>query len=797
MNNRRNSPPRRRRRSLAPPGVRRERRIRFVGGFLIFCMLGLIFRVWYIQDRHGEEFAAFAAMEQSRRAANRVDATFAAERGGFLDRHMHPITETQQVFTVFLDAQALHLRHLRLSTSEEDIRDEVFYAIFSALNVPIWNLQEALRADPLTGELVMREGRYRYVLRTNVAAEIAIPLTDEFPELHREEESLRWHQDPLFAPHVIGFMRGDAIWGLESQYNDELEGEEGRNIWAQGETETVPVRHGHTIITTLDSEIQRLAQDTADRTFSQHSSNGVGIIVMDPHTSGILAMAQAPTFSLADPFNPDYFTDLQLAYEWEELTDGQRAYRASRLWSNYHITGSNEPGSVFKPFVIAAGIEEGVITRHTTFFCEGVRTIHDMPVSCHNEWGCGTISLRRALYRSCNLAMADINRALTRDVFYMYRGYFGFGERTGIDFPGEDAVSSPAVMYPRGRIGPVELATSSMGQGFNATTLQLINGYAALINGGILRRPHFVSQIIDINGNPVYTRDSQQFVRQVISQETSDFMRNEMRFVVSNTEHNPPHVYRGTGRLAHIPGHDIAGKTGTAQQGIRADRIHNLSFITFFPASDPQYLILITIDRIEDDNLFAGDTVAPIMREFISELIRMKNIAPVGNVEPAPGDLAGAAMPDFAGYRLAEAVSTAIRMNAAGYQATGGGIIVSHTWPPAGHPMPENSPIIFYLDPETRISERMTTMPDVVGLTADMAERILEDANLTPVLLVERAVVSDEENFAPRTFNVERPEEGEDFVPPPPVASPYVVFQQSPAPGMEIEQGTQVIVRAR
>ncbi|MCL2356443.1 MAG: penicillin-binding transpeptidase domain-containing protein [Defluviitaleaceae bacterium] len=778
-----------RKRKNIPPGVRRERRIKFMGAFLIFCVLGLIFRIWYIQDRHGDDFTTWAAREQARREMGRAQATFTPERGNIWDRNMQPITNSQQVFTLYMDVEALHIRNQAAGTGNA-VRDEVFHAIIMQLGVPLWDLENLFALDDNTGELAIRAGRNSRAIAHNVPADVAIELTDTFRELHRREGSYRWHPDPFFAPQVIGFMRGDAITGLERRYREELAGEAGHNIWAQGGIESVPVRHGHTIITTFDSEIQRLAQQFVNDTFLEHPAQGVGMIVMDPNTSEILAMAQAPTFSLSDPFNPEYFTDPFLAEYWDELTEGQRAYYVNRrLWNNYHITGSNEPGSVFKPFVIAAAIEEGVIMGNTQFHCEGVRFIHEMRVPCHNEHGCGNLSLRRALYRSCNLAMATINHDMGRDTFYRYRGYFGFGERTGIDFPGEDAVSHPLVMYPRARLNDVEMATSSMGQGFNATTIQLINGYAALINGGILRQPFFVSQIIDANHNPVYTREPQD-IRRVISQETSDFMRNEMRYVVSMQGNNG-----GTGRRSYIAGFDVAGKTGTAQQGVREDRIHNLSYISFFPASDPQFLILMTIDRIEDDQLFAGNTVVPITGDFIRELIRMRNIQPVGEVENPVAEYFGHPMPDFSGQRMTEAVRTAVNMNVVGYQTPGGGTVISHTWPPAGLPVPETAPIIFYLDPTSRVSERMATVPDVVGMTAAVAARVLEDANFTTVLTTERVAPppSAEEEFTARTFGAELA--GENLAPPPPL--PYVVFQQFPAPGVEIEQGTQIIIRAR
>jgi stage V sporulation protein D (sporulation-specific penicillin-binding protein) len=789
-----NAPPgRKRRRSLTPASVRRARRAVAMGVLMMFCIFGLVFRIYYIQTVHGEEYTRAAIMQEARRYIDRAHAIFEPVRGGFVDRNGQPITGTQQVFTLTLNAEALNQRYQRerQRSPNVDIRDEIFNAISLSLNIPRWELMEMVRTDE-NGVLVVQEGRRHRVLAREVEAEIAIPLSEMFAEINRNETSFRWYHDPMFAPQVIGFTRGDSTWGLELQYQAELTGAPGRSTWVLGETEIVPVRDGYTIVTTLDGEIQRLAQQYVDRTYIQHPSSFVGMIVMDPFTGEILAMAQAPTFSLEEPFNPEYFTDPILSEIWDSLDAGTRANQVMSLWRNYHTTRSSEPGSVFKPFVIAAAIEEGVISRNATFHCEGVRVIHEMEVRCWNDWGCGTMSLRRALYRSCNLAMATINREMGRDTFYRYRGYFGFGERTGIDLPGEESVSHPSVMYPYNMLNAVEMATSGMGQGFNATTIQLITGYAALINGGELLRPYLVSQIVDSN-NTVVRQTEPQVVRRVISPETSDFIREEMRYVVAMRpgvgEHN------STAWRSYIPGHSIGGKTGTAQQGVRDDRNHNLSYISFMPVENPQFLVLFTIDHIEDDLRFAGDTVPPIVREFYLDLIRMRNIQPSDAEVDVTPELFGTPMPNFAGQRLTEVVRDIINMGTIGYQVVGGGTVISHTWPAAGHLMPETSPIIFYMNPDTRISERMITVPDVVGLRAEAAGTLLMNAGLpAPLLVTDTRTQSNDSNFNPRTAGAEPVGEGGA---PPPAPAVYTVYQQFPAAGSEIEQGTQVMIRAR
>lgn len=765
------------------------RRTVALGVLFTLCIFGLIFRMWYLQHVHGEDYNRFAARQRALKDIERVFEVFSPMPGGFVDRHMQPITGTQQVFTVYLDAYALNQRYQagRRAFADNDIREEVFNAISMSLDLPIWKLYEMMRTDD-EGNLIMTSGQRRRVLRHDVSVDIAIPLTDMFTEVRREETSLRWYQDPFFAPQVIGFMRGDSVWGLEAQYRTELEGEQGRNVFVQGETETVPVRDGHTIVTTLDGEIQRLAQYYVDRTFLQHPSQFVGMIVMNPFTGEILAMAQAPTFSLADPFNPEYFTDPHLAEIWEQLDSEQRTNEVMSLWRNFHTTRSSEPGSTFKPFVIAAAIEEGAITRHNIFYCEGRRDILGQTIGCWNEHGCGTLSLRRALYRSCNLAMVDINRMLTRKLFYRYRGYFGFGERTGIDLPGEECVSSPLVMYPFAMLNPVEMATSSMGQGFNATTIQMINGYAALINGGTLMRPFLVSQIVDNQGNIVQQTEPTE-VRRVISTETSDFIRTEMRYVVSMR----PGVgeLTGTGWRSYIPGFSIGGKTGTAQQGVRADRINSLTYISFMPVNNPQFLVLMTIDQIEDYNLLASDTVVPIVREFYMDLIRLRNIQPTDDAGDIASDVMATPMPDFSGQNLIKAVHTAINMGTGSYHVVGSGTIISHTWPAPGQPMPETATITFFMDSETRTEGRMTIVPDVESLTAQTASFLLLEAGLPAVLITNRSATGDND-FRPHTINSETMEEGENAA-----TLSYVVYRQFPAAGAEIEQGTQVIIRAR
>ena len=778
----------------------RRRRDRRAVGLCVLCFLcfGVLFyRVWYWQTNYGEEFSRRVVATVARQEQNRAGREIIPSRGNIVDRNMQPIASSQPVYNVFIDVTLLH--EGRSTMSGRTAWENTLNALHEQLNVPRRELLALFDTDTgfYDGEL-LRRSNHRYVAH-QIPAAIALPLAGEFRHVHLTEISQRWYHDPFFAPQVIGFLRGDAIWGLEAFYDNELSGERGRNFWMQGEVEEIPVRDGFTLITTLDADIQRLAQSLVDETFRNmvNPTEAVAMIVQDPNTGEILAMAQAPTFSLADPANPDYITDFALQANWDYLTEGQQLTYMNRLWSNFHTTRSYEPGSIFKPVVIAAAMEEGVLTPQCTFYCAWSRDIYDVTLWCWRRFGHGRIGLSEAVYSSCNMAMIDIMNRLGRDNFYRYRGYFGFGERTGIDFPYEFAVSSPAVMYTFSQLGAVQLATSSMGQGFNATSLQSINAFATLINGGNVMQPLLVSHVVDASGNVVYHNEP-QIIRRAISEQTSDFIRREMQNVVT--------AERGTGRASAIPGHTVAGKTGTGQQE-RELGINSLTYISYTPVENPEFLVLMVIDHVYDpnDQLFAGNTVVPVVRQFFEELIRMRGLqSSDGTYDLGDWEIAMGAeiMPDFTGQRLSDVVRNLTNLGYGGFQVVGSGTHISHTIPAAGRIMPQNAPIFFHMDESTRIDSQMTLVPDVVGQSAEQAGTLISAAGLTVALMTEDRNASDPNQNTLDARTASPPpattyENGQPVAATPQEPLPYIVYMQFPAPGTEVERGTQVILRAR
>ncbi|MCL2602888.1 MAG: penicillin-binding transpeptidase domain-containing protein [Defluviitaleaceae bacterium] len=744
---------------------RRNRRAVLIS--IVFCLLfgGLLYEIWYIQTVHGEDY--------SRRASawiiDRVDhlsPPIVPNRGGIMDRNMQPLAVSHPVYNVVLDRTMLAYReNLAIQRNTRAWMDDTLTALHEALDIPMADLRALFVRDA--------DGAWQSVIRDNwyivareIPANIALPLRDGFRDIYVEEVSLRVYPDPFLAPHVLGFTRGDAQWGLESRYNTMLSGTPGRIFRAFGADNTptreeLPVQHGLTLITTLDSDIQRLAQATVDHTLATVPGDAVALLVMDPFTGEILAMAQAPNFSLADPANHELFTDPAIAAAWGHMTTEEQTNAWFGIWRNYHTTRSFEPGSIFKPIVIAAALEEGVISHNDVFFCNGSHKVGDRTINCFNGIAHGSVTVSEVIEVSCNVATMQIMQRLGADAFYRYRGYFGYGERTGIDLPGEEAVSSPLVMYTRDQLGPVQLATSSIGQGFNNTSIQAAASFAALINGGNLMRPFIVSHIVDASG-AVVQENRPQVIRSVISQGTSDWIRREMELVISGN--------RGTGRQTRIPGHTIGGKTGTAERGAAREDV-SLGYWIFTPVENPEFLIFAVIDNVIP-GMTAGNTLAPILRAFTEDLILLRNLppsegpymedwhSPVLGLEP---------MPDLNGQRVTDVVRNLINQGIL-FQIHGGGTIVDHHFPAAGFsmPQPNSIPVQLHTDPTTRAEGGMTFMPNVVDLNAEQAHEFVRDALLMPILFGG---------------------EGE--------RANYEVYRQFPAPGTEVPQGMQVMLRVR
>lgn len=769
----------------------RNRQATFVGVVLTIMLLALGFRIyWYQTGERGDSLRIESARQQNLTVRAAALQTIPASRGEILDRNMQPLALSRPVYDVFIDVVRLHDESNRNELGRQTlqyVREAVIYHFGSSDDWTFLTLDAhfALNSE---GQLARRN--HHLIVGRNVEPALAHYLRDRFRHVHATRQTQRFYPAPTVAPQVVGFERGGYLWGLESFYNTYLTGTPGRRFSAHGEVEEIPVVHGHTLVTTIDMEIQRLAQASVDRTFREMNADFAGVIIMQPFTGEIFAMAQAPSFSLANEFDPHLTTDTWLQANWDAMTPSQQVTEMQRMWRNFHISYTYEVGSVFKPFIIAAAIEEGVISRNQYFICTGRKVVFpgEPPLPCHSTHG--RINLTTAIYRSCNVAMFYIANMMGRDMFYRYRGYFGFGERTGIDLSGERCVSERVLMYTHAALGPVQLATSSMGQGFNATTIQSITAFSALINGGNLMQPFVVSHILDSDGN-IVQENKPTIIRPVISPQTSHFMREQMHYVVAapgGTAH----------RYGRIPGHTLGGKTGTAQQGRRDAGINTLTYIAYTPVENPEFVVLMVVHRIcRDAYGGSGRELSPRTARLIEEIITHRGMP------PSDGPYAQSAwqyhtapdtMPHYEGQRLVDAVRDLSTRSTVGYEVIGSGTIVDSTIPAPGAPMPQNVPVFFRMVANTELEGQMVTVPDLVGLTDVQALHVLHEFGLPLQHL--GSLVANITHNEPRTTNPLTQEELDEGAQTQ-AQTAYVIYRQYPAPGTELARGTPVMIRAR
>ena len=331
---------------------------------------------------------------------------------------------------------------------------------------------------------------------------------------------------------------------------------------------------------------------------------------MNPNTGEILAEASYPNYDLNNPRDlSKYYSEDALAKMKEE----EKLNILNKLWNNFCVSDTYEPGSTAKPFTMAAALESGTLGGNETYKCKGYTVVAGHTIRCSNYRSHGTETLSDVIANSCNVAMISIADSLGAKAFCKYQGYFSFGQKTGIDLPGEAETSG--LIYSAEDMGPVELATNAFGQGFNVTMTQMVAAFSSLINGGNYYQPHIVKQIQDENGNVIENKNP-VLLKKTVSEETSEMLRAYMKQTMTS----------GTGQNAQVKGYSIGGKTGTAEKLPRGNGKYLLSFIGFAPAENPEVLIYVVIDEPNVEKQATSQLVTDLSREIMEEAFPYLNI---------------------------------------------------------------------------------------------------------------------------------------------------------------------------
>lgn len=521
------------------------------------------------------------------------------------------------------------------------------------------------------------------------------------------EEAKRYYPNENLASHILGFVGrdGQGLDGVELQYDKYLKGKEGKIVTqTDGKARELPMspeqyikpQDGDNVYLTIDAVIQHFAEKAVEQALSDNKAKKAIGVVMDPKTGEILALTNKPDF------NPNGFPapELKTAKDIEEAT------------RNAAVKDTYEPGSTFKIITSAAGLDSGAVKPDDTFYDPGYKIVAGQRIKCWRSYNPhGHETFVEGVQNSCNPVFMEVGERMGVNTFYNYINQFGFGQKTGLDLPGEGR----GLLQKQDNVGPVELATISFGQGISVTPVQLVTAISAAVNGGQLITPHVMKQVKDNDGN-IVVDNKPQIVRRVISEQTSETLRPILESVVSE----------GTGKAAYIEGYRIGGKTGTAETYQAGKYIS--SFVAFAPADDPKIVVLVVVQEPNAGTYFGSTVAAPAVKSIISDTFDYWGIKP--NIE-GQQPIETITVPDVRNMTLEEASK---KLDEAGltHEIAEEGSIVVDMMPKPGAKVPSNTVIILYAESQQALSETRGNIevPDLFGLSIREAEEELEKIGL-------------------------------------------------------------------
>ena len=522
-------------------------------------------------------------------------------------------------------------------------------------------------------------------------------------------DTKRYYPLKAFMSQVIGYTTIDGVGqdGVESAYDKYLAGTAGRLVYEKdgsgreipyGSETYVEAEDGCDVVLTLDAVVQSSLERATEECLSVNNANYAMAIVMKVKTGEVLGLTVKPDFDLNDPPRDD-------------LT------ALSSLSRDRIAADAYEPGSVFKIITLSSALEEGVISLDSTFYCPGYKIVDGQRIKCWSN-NHGSQDLAEAVQNSCNSAFMEIALRLGTEKFYQYIYNFGFGSSTESGLTGE----SGGIVRNQKYIKSFDLARIGFGQTVAVTAIQMATAISAAVNGGNLMQPYIVKGIYSQEGDTILENEP-TVVRRVISEETSATVRQLLVGVVE----------QGSGRNCYIPGYSIGGKTGTSQKyenGKVASGKNVASFVAFFPADDPEYLVYLVVDEPKVGTVFGSTCAAPYVRDVVEDMLKYYNIAPVyedGETEES----INAEVPNVVGMTLTEANSS---LRSAGFEALADGTgTVTAQAPQAGATVPKGTSIQLYTSEPAEVydlSDDEVTVPDLMGLTAGAAYEQLEALGL-------------------------------------------------------------------
>ena len=694
-----------------------QRTMRLLAIIIILGFGATIFGMGYSQLYKGDFFKTKAETQQL------SDTAITAQRGIIYDANMSVLAQSASAWKISLNATAF-------AEIPAKAQEQVYSVLINTLGV--------------TREYLENKASYKQYNSVSIKTKVEKEAKDKleafvkgtFIDKNNNEQSFgsvvmidedvkRYYPYSTLASQILGFTGTDnnGLSGLESYYNSTLTGVDGRVISARSNSSVAQdieyksvyeAKQGTSLVLTVDETIQRYLENALSSCYETSKANSCTGIVMDVKTGAILAMSTKGDF---DPNDPYTINDKRTIESINKITDTKEKEKAEEeamysQWRNRAISDTYEPGSVFKLITMAAGLEENVVKYDEKFTCTGSVNVADRIYSCHNTAGHGTQTLTEGLMNSCNPYFITIGQRLGVDTFYKYFEAFGFTEETGIDLPGEASPKAGVTYFKKDTMTKVNLASSSFGQSFQITPIQMITAVNAIANDGKLMQPYIVSKTLDSDGN-VISQNQPIEKRQVVSESTSEKIMASMEQVALN----------GTARNAYVAGYRVGGKTGTS------DKLNNVgqvvaSFVGVAPTNDPRITVLIVVDEPEGAT-GGGAVAAPVAGEVIENTLTYLNVERQYN--DSEKALLDVQVPSVTGDSVSEAKSS-LEEDKFSVQIVGEGDKVVSQMPASGQYIPQGGVIVLYTEKQKK--KLKTVVPDFTGMTITEANYAAVNAGI-------------------------------------------------------------------
>lgn len=673
---------------------------------LIIALAGffaIIARLFYVQIIKGDYYKEKAYLQQTK------DRTVKASRGTIYDSNGNKL--------------ALSVSTNTLTVAPTNIEDEQKEQIAK-------DIAEIIGEEYDTVLAKLNKTVSLVTIKTNIEKETATKLSSYISEndlkgIYVDESTNRIYPYNNLLSHTLGFTGTDdqGLFGLESYYEEELAGEDGRivgsidgggNETPYEEEEYIEPKNGNDIILTVDATIQQIVEKNLSKAVKENDAVKGACIVMRPKTGEVLAIANYPDFDLNDPFT---INDEELKSKWDTLSSKEKNEALNKMWRNTCISDAYEPGSIFKVVTASAAIEENILEMDTAnvFNCSGYFTVSGWKIRCWRYPRThGSQSLREAIMNSCNPAFMQVGLKIGIDKYVEYMKAYNLYDKTGIDLPGE----TNGIIHDPDTMTELDLATTSFGQTISITTMQEAVIYSAIANGGKIMKPYIVKEIRDANGNLI-KETTPTVKKQVISEQTASDVLSALYDTVE----------KGTGKGAKISGYTVAGKTGTGEEGRGTSVWYMASFAGVAPVNDPEVVVIFSLYDPRGTQGHQGGTVcAPVVGNIIDETLRYLDINPSYTVEETNTE--ETIVTDVTGKKYSEAkkIFEQAGFNIASDNDIKDDEIIQEQIPKAGASLISGATIRVYTD--TTKTKQTTTVPDVRGKSKKKAISALKSSGL-------------------------------------------------------------------